>query len=223
MAYVVAIANLKGGSGKSCIAVNLACELANKAAVVLVDADEQGTAARYCSSGLLPVTCEHLPLVGDARATDRWASRVLAIAADYVVLDAPPHVGAATKAIIGIADLVVVPVSASPADLWATIPAVQLVRTVRASRAKGPGCLLVPSRVDSRTTAGREIEEALQKLGEPVGPIVHQRAAFVDALTVGKWIGDYAAHSDAHQDIAALGKRVERIRSHGQKAESKSR
>ncbi|HEY5868974.1 MAG TPA: ParA family protein [Candidatus Tectomicrobia bacterium] len=45
MTQFIAVANLKGGCGKSTIAVNLACAMVRpRHAVVLVDADTQGTA-----------------------------------------------------------------------------------------------------------------------------------------------------------------------------------
>ncbi len=47
---IIAVANLKGGVGKSTIAVNLACELAIRQSVVVVDADSQATAA-HCPLG----------------------------------------------------------------------------------------------------------------------------------------------------------------------------
>jgi chromosome partitioning protein len=210
MAFLVAVANLKGGCGKSTIAVHLACELAGKAAVVLVDADRQATASYYCSTGAgVPVQCRHLPL--DGGSVKAWLSQVMAIEADYLVIDSPPHVGTATEAIIGISDLVLIPCTPSTADLVATVPAVELVRQVRAARDDGRlKCLILPSRVDVRTSSGREIEAALRKFGEPVGPAIHQRAAFVDAFTAGKWIGEFAPHSDAYADIAALAARVRR-------------
>ena len=209
---VISVANLKGGCGKSNIAVNLACALSMKRSVVLVDADEQGTASFHASQGLLPVRCESWPLDREAAVTP-WLHRILAIKAEYVVIDAPPHVGVVTQAITGIADLVIVPVTPSAADLMATGRALELVREARKLRSdKGPRCLLIPSRVDTRTISGRELAEALKGMGEPVGPAVHQRAAFVDALSSGQWIGEYAPGSDAHRDITALADTVKRTR-----------
>lgn len=211
MSLLVAVANLKGGCGKSTIAVNLACALAGKRTVTLVDADGQGTATQYASAGLLPVRSEHMPLE-DSRDLDRWLRRVLAIQADYVVLDAPPHVGTVTKAIVGISDLVLIPCTPSTADLVATIPAVELVRETRAAnRSQSPHCLLIPSRVDRRTISGREIEEALTRVGEPIGPAIHQRAALVDAFTSGMWIGQFAPESGGHEDFSTLAEKVRKI------------
>jgi chromosome partitioning protein len=69
---------------------------------------------------------------------------------------------------------------------------------------------LVPSRIDRRTSSGREIESALKQFGEPIGPAICQRSAFIDALTAGQWIGEYAPESAAHDDITALALSVKR-------------
>ncbi len=64
MARLIAVANLKGGCGKSTIAVNVACELAQKSTVELIDADAQGTTTAWGGQGLLPVHVNSLPLDG---------------------------------------------------------------------------------------------------------------------------------------------------------------
>src|SRR5262245_19718809 len=62
-AVVIAVLNLKGGCGKSTIAVNLACALAENAnSVLLLDTDSQGTASQWLSHGRLPVQGEFMPL-----------------------------------------------------------------------------------------------------------------------------------------------------------------
>ena len=83
------------------------------------------------------------------------------------------------------------------------------MRQVRDERGDGrPHILLVPNRVDRRTTSGRDLAGALKDMGEPVGPDVGQRTAFSDAFNAGQWVGAYAPHSRAHQDIVGLAQRV---------------
>jgi chromosome partitioning protein len=219
----IAVVNVRGGFGKSTCAVNLACELAGldhrstdrwqgKHSVVLVDADAKGTAAQYGSRGYLPVSSEHLP-VKDWSDIEGWIQRVLAIQVDFVVVDAPPNVDIITKAIIGICDLVVVPwCAADGVDSVAAVPILELIRLVRSARSDGgPECLLVPTGVDTRTAAGRDIKTVLSQLGETVGSAIYQREAFVDAFAAGRWIGDFAYNSAAHKDIKAVASTVRRF------------
>ena len=210
-ALVIAVLNLKGGCGKSTIAINLACELAaSSESVLLLDNDSQGTATHWLSHGRLPVQGEFMPLENDEDG-ERLVHAVAARNERYVVLDAPAHVGAAALAAGKIADLVLVPVTASGVDLVATRAVVDVIRQARAQRRSGaPKCLIVPSKIDRRTDAGRRIDEQVRQFGETVGPSVHQRTAFVDAFGAGQWIGDFAPQSAAHYDITALTMAVKR-------------
>ena len=210
-AVVIAVLNLKGGCGKSTIAVNLACELAaGSESVVLLDNDAQGTASHWLSHGRLPVHGEFMPLETEEDG-ERLVRAVAARSERYVVLDAPAHVGAAALAAGKIADLVLVPVTASGVDLVATRAVVDVIRQARAIRRSGtPKCLIVPSKIDRRTDAGRRIDEQVRQFGENVGPAIHQRTAFVDAFGAGQWIGEFAPMSPAHYDITALAMAVKR-------------
>jgi len=201
---VIAVVNLKGGCGKSTIAVNLACELAcGGQRVWLVDNDAQGTATHWLSYGRLPIKGQFMPLENE----DDGEVLIREVAARndrFVVVDAPAHVRAATLAAGKIADLVLMPVTASGVDLVATKAAVELIRGARAARGGAPKCLIVPSKIDRRTDAGRRIDEQLNSFGEPVGPAVHQRTAFIEAFGAGQWIGEFAPQSPAHYDISSL-------------------
>jgi chromosome partitioning protein len=211
MARIVAVGNLKGGVGKSTLAVNLACELAGSHRVVVLDADAQATATEWGAMGRLPVQIDALPL-DDERQAAAWMRRVQSSPADLVLIDLPPHNGAATAAALMMADLFVVPVAPSGLDLRAAAKALDFLREARAARGDGkPAALLVPSRVDRRTGAGREIEAALHEMGERVGPAIGSRSAFVDSATSGEWVGMFAPRSTAHQEIMALSAVVDRI------------
>ena len=211
MGSLIAVGNLKGGTGKSTISVNLACALAEGAhTVVLVDGDAQGTASDWHAGRRLPVAVEALPL-GSEREAQRWVARVLALkgGADYVVVDLPPQVGSGIASALLIADLFVIPVTPSGVDLKATGRALDLLRRARAVRgASRPACMLVPSRVDRRTNIGRQIHMTLERFGLKVGPAIRQRSAHAIAFDAGSWIGAHAPGSPAHRDVKVLRDRI---------------
>ena len=67
MSQIIACGNLKGGVGKTTIAVNLACALATRGHdVVLLDLDPHGGAAAWAAAGRLPAEVEAAPVEGHA-------------------------------------------------------------------------------------------------------------------------------------------------------------
>ena len=211
---IIALANLKGGGGKSTLAINVAGVLAPSVAVI--DADPQATATAWAEAGNLPFPVIESPLTGDN--VKAWIASALAEAEErkFLVIDLPPMLGDATAAALAICDLAVVPVSPSGADIRATNRAIDLIRQAREARQNGkPHALLVPSKVDRRTAAGAEIEAVLHDYGEPVGPGISQRIAHADAFTAGQWIGDYAKGSAGHAEIKALASVIKRLAGKG--------
>ena len=76
--------------------------------------------------------------------------------------------GPASCAATGLADIALLQVTPSGADLFATIPALSLIQSVQQARYdRGPLCMLVPNKVDRRTGSGQEIETALGQFELP--------------------------------------------------------
>lgn len=205
---IIAFANLKGGVGKTTVAINVAACLTEKPKkpVVLIDADPQGTATAWAREDRLPMPVRSVPL-GRDEDPSKWMERLDAAAqtAEYILIDLPPYLGSATSYAVAEADLVLIPVTPSEADLEATSAVLKLLRAARQARDdKGPRAYLVPSKVDRRTSVGREIEAALVDFGEPVAPLVSQRTAHIDAYSARQWIGAFAPASAGHREIQTL-------------------
>jgi chromosome partitioning protein len=215
------ITHLKGGVGKTTLAVNVACALASRSkrrhGVVLIDADTNAPAARWLERNPL-LSVERLPF-GEGTDKSSWMTRIAELGAgrDWCVIDLPANLGAVNAAALMLADLAVIPVTASGLDLTVTEEQLKLVRDVRSARGgRRPQILLVPSRVDRRTAIGREIEGELHQYNEPVGPPVTSRVQLVDAFTAKQWIGQFAPRSVAHQQIEALALVIHRSAEHGE-------
>jgi chromosome partitioning protein len=209
MSQIIACGNLKGGVGKTTIAVNLACALATRGHdVALLDLDPHGGAAPWAAAGRLPARVEAAaPL--DAHGSGRWPARAgeLAGGGRLVVFDLPPLHTPTLAAALMIADAILVPVTASALGLAATRQTLRMIDVARTSRRCGaPMALLVPNRVDAD-----ELEEAggpLSELLERRGPALPERHEHIEACASGNWTGGYAPSSPATQDILALAEAV---------------
>ena len=210
----VAFGNLKGGVGKTTLAVNIACALAEFFRVRLVDADPQATAYEWHRAGNMPFQAEYRPL-GDDGDPSAWLAAIKPAADEIVLLDLPPTAGPAVAAAMMASDLFVVPCTPSVLDDRATRKALAALRAARAARGGlRPRVLLVPSRVDRRLLAGRAIEHQLYATGELLGPAVGMRAAFVNSAVANTWVGAHAPGSEAHQEISFLAGAVKHLLSH---------
>ncbi|MBN3776263.1 ParA family protein [Burkholderia sp. Ac-20345] len=167
MGKIFAVANQKGGSGKTTITLNLAGAFSHESPdsrILVVDTDSQNTATRASGAGetRYPFAVANLAAAGKGlgREIQRFASDY-----DLVLVDCPPSVdNHNTETVVGIADFVLVPMDASVVDAWSTQGMLQLVR-----RLVGPDstkCGIVFNRVNTKTIAYSEISEIMSE-GNP--------------------------------------------------------
>jgi chromosome partitioning protein len=206
MPIVIAVANLKGGTGKSTVALALATTLHRGGhRALIVDADSQGTcrqwAARASDQGH-----EGPPVVSmDTRALARDLPRV---AADYdvAIIDTPARLGPAARAAMVAADLVVLPVSPGAADVWALQETIAVFDEAQSLRPELRG-VVVLNRND-RTTLARVALEALGELSLPLLNGLAARVAHGEAMLAGRGVAEYAPGSKAAVEVEALTRAV---------------
>ena len=202
MPHVIAIAQRKGGVGKTTLAVSVAAELDKRTgAVGLVDADSQASACHWAEPGNLSFPVYQLD--AETRPVAEWVKAMRQIPHPILVVDSAPN-DRVLGAVLAVANMVLIPCSPSGLDIEATARTLDIVRRVRASRRPVLRALIVPNRVDRRTLEGQQLIEELQPLGEEVAHSIGNRSAFVRAFSLGQSVSDFARGSPADHEIRVL-------------------
>jgi chromosome partitioning protein len=201
MAFVVTVAQQKGGAGKSTVAANLAASLAAKGGrVALLDTDPQHSLSRWHAERLQRAG-RAVPLHFAAPSGWRLSATLdqLRQGQDFIVLDTPPHADTDAKLAIRGADLVLMPLQPSAADLWASDSTMKL-----AAEEKRPLAALL-NRVPAQGRLRQDIAGRLEAAKVPVlGPVLGNRTAFAQAFQEGLAVTEAQPRSAAAEEVRAL-------------------
>jgi len=187
MAFVVAVAQQKGGAGKSTVAANLAAALAALGhRVALLDIDPQASLARWHE--------QRVKRGGLARKLDFDTAAGWRVPAtldrlrpghDYVILDTPPHAETEARLAIRSCDLVLMPLQPSPADLWASDATLKLAKDERRRLAAVLNRAPATGKLKDRVLAALA-QRGVAVLDQAIGNRVQFASAFLDGLSVGE-------------------------------------
>jgi chromosome partitioning protein len=203
---VLAIANQKGGVGKSTLAVNLGIEAVRGGRrVLLVDADTQSSATLFSAAReegeprfdtmqlVRPVLHREIPRIGGAY--------------ELVVIDVGGRDSGTFRSALVAADRVLIPLGPSAADLWASddvlgmLDEVSVGKSVRASA--------VFTKVVHGTRVAREaLAELHEMLKERdvtlLDTAIHARVAWAQSFGEGRAVTEWAPSSAAAEELRAL-------------------
>lgn len=196
----IVIANQKGGSGKSTLTVHLAAaaETAGDGPVLISDTDPQGTAGDWFNqrkkSGL--DTPRYAPLTL-AELADKIAALDQA-GAKYLFIDTAPSVGSVNAGLFAAADLILIPLNPTPADLRALVKGLPLIK------ASGTpfNFLLARVRPNLRNNDGTAM--ALDALGLVLPTRMHERVIYAETFAHGKTALEIDPQGVAAQEVRAL-------------------
>jgi len=186
-ARIVTVANQKGGSGKTTIAMQIAGTLGRTYKVLVIDADPQGTATRWAASAEddkpFPARVAGLSAAGGKvhREVKKFVDDY-----DFIVVDCPPAVDSPVpQSALLISDLVLVPVIPSPADLWAATGIQKLISNIQEIN-EGLKALMVANMCQPNITLAQDSIDVLHEFGIPLASSrIHLRTAYRQSAVFG--------------------------------------
>lgn len=197
---VITVAQQKGGAGKTTLAVNLAVALLKRgASVALLDTDPQGSLGRWFMTRRETLGEAGLEFSTSSAWGVSYEVEKLKKLVDVVIIDTPPKVDSDLRPALREADMVLVPISASLVDLWATEGVLDLARR------EGKQPKLVLNRVKRGTRLDGEVRAAAEKLeGELLEPVLAHRVVYAETLGQGLGALEAARRGPASDEVEAL-------------------
>jgi chromosome partitioning protein len=176
---LLATTNLKGGVGKSTLAVHFAAWLMQQGhSVAIIDADRQGSACTWTQAAIPDIPTF---LMGDEETFLGEAKRI-AREYEYVIADSPATLAELSRFVLFVADIAIVPFCPSDLDLKSTQTAAAFIRQVQEARNGYPKALVIGNKIQPHTVLSRELLTLPDVAGIPLAKNhVKLRQVYADA------------------------------------------
>lgn len=207
MTKVIAVLNTKGGVGKTTIATNLAFSLKESGvSVLLVDSDPQGSLRDWndASDG------EVMPVIGLDRATTlKNLKKSVSKEHDIIVIDGAPQSAELAGVAVRSADLVLIPVTPSPFDVWACSDLVEIIEARHAVTENKPVARFLISRARKGTKLSKKVKEVITDYDLPVlkNGTVH-REVYAQVASDGFTVHKKGKRNPAVKEMTAIKKEI---------------
>jgi len=200
MGKVIAVAQQKGGAGKTMLTAQFAVALAEDASVAILDIDPQGSLTIWGKlRGTAPKALHHVTI--STISGWRLASEVekLKAAHDYVLIDTPPVIDSDARRAIRGADLVLIPLNPAPPDLWAAEGTLKLAAEEKRKAA------LVFNRAPAASKLRRRLEAEIAARGLTLlDAALANRAGYANAFADGLGVTEAGPATQAAEEIRAV-------------------
>ena len=206
LSKVITIAQQKGGTGKTTLAVHLALAFIkyHNLKIAIIDTDPQGSLGKwFMIREEKKLSNNNLTFKTASLWGAQYESKTLKKDHDIVIIDTPPKIESDARPSIESADLVLIPMAASHVDFWATGAIVEIAKKANKK------ILIQINRSNQRSKLISKTNDFIKSLNlSATKTIIGNRQIFASSMGEGKTAVEKQKKSNAVEEIKNLSEQI---------------
>ena len=206
LSKVITIAQQKGGTGKTTLAVNLALAFIkyHDLKVAIIDTDPQGSLGKwFMIRSEKNISNNNLTFKTASLWGAQYESKILKQDHDIVIIDTPPKIESDARPAIEASNLVLIPIAPSPVDFWATESIIEIAKKAKRK------ILIQINRANHRSKLISKTHEYIKSINiSATKTLIGHRQIFIASMGEGKTVVEKQRKSKAVEEIRNISEQI---------------
>ena len=206
LSKVITICQQKGGTGKTTLAVHLALAFSklHNLKIAIIDTDPQGSLGKwFVVRSEKKVSNENLTFKTASLWGAQYESKALKKDHDIVIIDTPPKIESDARPSIEAADLVLIPMTPSHVDFWATEAIIDIAKKAEKK------IFIQINRANERSKLVKKTHEYINTINvKSTNTLIGHRQIYASSMGEGKTAIEKQKKSNAVEEIKKLSEQI---------------
>ena len=206
LSKVITICQQKGGTGKTTLAVHLALAFLklHNLKIAIIDTDPQGSLGKwFVVRSENKVSNENLTFKTASLWGAQYESKTLKKDHDIVIIDTPPKIESDARPSIEAADLVLIPMTPSHVDFWATEAIIDIAKKAEKK------IFIQINRANERSKLVKKTHEYINSINvKSTNTLIGHRQIYASSMGEGKTAIEKQKKSNAVEEIKKLSEQI---------------
>ena len=206
LSKVITIAQQKGGTGKTTLAVHLALAFIkyHNLKVAIIDTDPQGSLGKwFIIRSEKKISNQNLAFKTASLWGAQYESKILKQDHDIIIIDTPPKIESDARPAIEAANLVLIPVAPSHVDFWATESIIEIAKKAKRK------ILIQINRANYRSKLISKTHEYIKSIKvAAIDTLIGHRQIYVASMGEGKTVVEKQRKSKAVDEIKKISEQI---------------